>query len=97
MTDTRTSTYAPIAGVVERSLARVCGRIISIQVEPKGVAPTLTVRVSDGTGRIDAVFMGRRSIPGIEPGQRIGLEGRVCAAQAAPRMFNPRYELLCRE
>ncbi len=82
---------------MERSLARVCGRITAIQVEPAGVAPTLTIRVQDDSGRIDAVFMGRRSIPGIEPGQRIGLEGRVSASDAAPLMYNPRYELLCRE
>jgi RecJ-like exonuclease len=97
VSDSPTATYAPIVGVAERSLARVRGRIVAIQVEPAGVAPSLTVRVQDETGRIDAVFMGRRSIPGIEPGKRIGLEGRVCASQAAPRMYNPRYELLCRE
>ena len=61
--------------------------------EPFDAAPTFTVQLDDGSGRIDAVFMGRRSIPGIEPGARLTLEGTVCAAQALPRMFNPRYEL----
>ena len=82
-----------IADAVPRASAQVSGRVVAVRVEPFDAAPTFTVQVDDGSGRIDAVFMGRRSIPGIEPGARLTLEGTVCAAQALPRMFNPRYEL----
>jgi RecJ-like exonuclease len=85
----------PIADVVERTVVKVRGRIVSIQVEPAGNAPTLTARVQDESGRIDAVFMGRRAVPGIEPGQHITLEGRACATSSLMRFYNPRYELQC--
>lgn len=86
----------PMADVQARSVARVRGRIVAIHVEPAGSAPRLIARVEDGTGRMDAVFMGRRGIDGIEPGSTVALEGRVCAGEPVPRIYNPRYELLWR-
>lgn len=83
----------PISDAQVRAVARVSGRIVAIHVEPAGTAPTLTARIEDGTGRIDAVFMGRRGIDGIEPGAVVALEGRVCSAEPVARIYNPRYEL----
>ena len=82
-----------ISSVRTREVATVEGRVVAITVEPRDAAPSLVARVDDGTGRIDAVFMGRRAIAGIEPGARVALAGRVCAAEAAPRLYNPRFEL----
>jgi len=82
-----------IAQAKVRDLAAIEGRIISITVEPQDAAPRLTARIDDGTGRMDAIFMGRRSIAGIEPGARVLVAGRLCDAEAAPRMYNPRFEL----
>jgi len=82
-----------IADAVPRTSARVSGRVVAIRVEPSDAAPEFTVQLDDGSGRMDAVFMGRRSILGIEPGTHLVIEGTVCAAKALPRMFNPRYEL----
>lgn len=83
----------PISDLQPRAIVAIAGRIVSIQVEPRDAAPTLTARVDDGTGRVEAIFMGRRAIAGIEPGARIRLEGRVCATDALPRLYNPRFEL----
>jgi len=83
-----------IANVHPREHARVEGRIVAVRVEPHGAPPQFGVQVDDGSGRIDAIFLGRRSVPGIEPGGYVAIEGTVCAAQALPRMFNPTYELL---
>ncbi|MDN4481592.1 OB-fold nucleic acid binding domain-containing protein [Demequina muriae] len=83
----------PISDLQPRAMAAIAGRIVSIQVEPRDAAPKLTARVDDGTGRVEAIFMGRRAIAGIEPGARIRLEGRVCATDALPRLYNPRFEL----
>ncbi|SEI88827.1 OB-fold nucleic acid binding domain-containing protein [Demequina mangrovi] len=83
-----------IADVAPRGLARVAGRVVAIQVEPSDAPPAFTVRLEDGTGRIDAVFMGRRDVPGIAPGVDLRLEGRVCATESLPRLYNPRYELV---
>ncbi|MFW2514401.1 OB-fold nucleic acid binding domain-containing protein [Demequina sp. SO4-13] len=83
----------PVSDLRPRDVAAVAGRIVSIRVEPRDAAPTLTARVDDGTGRVEAIFMGRRAIAGIEPGARIRLEGRVCSTDALPCMYNPRFEL----
>ncbi|WP_062133485.1 OB-fold nucleic acid binding domain-containing protein [Demequina aestuarii] len=83
----------PISDLQPRAMAAISGRIVSIQVEPRDAAPKLTARVDDGTGRVEAVFMGRRAIAGVEPGARIRLEGRICASDALPRLYNPRFEL----
>lgn len=83
-----------IADCPARALARVRGRIVAVQIEPHDAAPRLVARVEDGTGRLDAVFMGRRTIPGIEPGAVVELEGRVCASSSLPRVFNPGYTLV---
>ncbi|GIG54682.1 OB-fold nucleic acid binding domain-containing protein [Demequina activiva] len=83
----------PIRELNAREMATVEGRVVAITVEPHDAAPRLTARIDDGTGRIDAVFMGRRSIAGIEPGARVSVAGRVCEADAALRLFNPRFEI----
>ncbi|WP_084073170.1 OB-fold nucleic acid binding domain-containing protein [Demequina sp. NBRC 110052] len=76
-----------------RTVARVSGRIVALQVEPAGAPPAVVARVDDGTGYVHVVFMGRRHVPGVEPGRELDLEGRVCATDAEPRIYNPRYEL----
>lgn len=83
-----------IGQVSVRTYARVTGRIVWVQVEPSDAPPQLTARVEDATGRLDAIFLGRRAIPGIEPGQTVVLEGRISEAQSVPLMYNPRYELV---
>ena len=83
-----------VAGSQPRQEATIRGRVVAVRIEPADAAPSFTVQIDDGTGRIDAVFMGRRAIPGIEPGAQVEIQGTVCAAQALPCVFNPRYELL---
>ncbi len=83
----------PIATVTPRTVVAVAGRIVSIKVEPRDHAPVFSVRVDDGTGRIEAVFLGRRKIYGIEPGAHIRLQGRVNETDSVPRLFNPSFEL----
>ncbi len=82
-----------IRDIEPRTMVRVAGRVVAIQVEPSDAPPAFTVRLEDGTGRIEAVFMGRRAIPGIAPGSHLALEGRCCATESLPRLYNPRYEL----
>lgn len=85
---------ATIGDVRPRHAAKVAGRVVAVRIEPKDSAPQFTAQLDDGTGRIDAIFMGRRSVPGIEPGAHVCVEGTVCASQSLPRIFNPRYELI---
>lgn len=86
-----------IAEAAPRTVVRLCGRISHIEVSPAQGPSQLIARIDDGTGVVDAVFMGRRSIPGIEPGQHIAVEGRVVPEPGAARIYNPRYELTCQQ
>ncbi|MFV0286477.1 MAG: OB-fold nucleic acid binding domain-containing protein [Demequina sp.] len=85
--------HQAIADATAREVVTVAGRVVALQVEPHDAAPRLTARIDDGTGRIEAVFMGRRAIPGIEAGAQVTIEGRVSDAEALPRIYNPRYWL----
>ena len=50
--------------------------------------------VSDETGTLTAMFYGRTHIPGVEPGARVRLDGKVAMRGGHPAMINPAYELL---
>ena len=56
--------------------------------------PALEIELSDTTGRIFVVWLGRRRIPGIHVGRRMVIHGRLNCASEHPTVFNPRYELL---
>ena len=88
-----TATVSLIVNAHPREVVTVGGRVVSIEVQPRNAVPVLTARVSDGTGVVDAVFFGRRDIPGITPGAHMTLSGRLSAADTAPQLFNPRFEL----
>ena len=56
--------------------------------------PALEIELSDTTGRIFVVWLGRRRIPGIDVGRRMVIHGRLNCVSEHPTVFNPRYELL---
>jgi len=83
----------PIADATPGEIVRVHGTIGYIVVEPGDAPPALTATVADDTGEIDAVFMGRRAIAGIEPGRAVTIQGRVAHDDGRAHIFNPWYEL----
>jgi len=74
--------------------AVVLGIVRSITVEPSSGLPRLEAVISDGTGSMRLVWLGRRRIRGIEPGRRLRVAGRVNASQEELVLYNPRYALL---
>lgn len=84
----------PIDGVHSRELVSISGRVVALTLSSADAPPHLSVRIDDGSGTIDAVFVGRRTVAGIEPGTRVRLWGRVADSDQGPRIFNPRYELV---
>ena len=56
--------------------------------------PALEIELSDTTGRIFVVWLGRRRIPGRHVGRRMVIHGRLNCVSEHPTVFNPRYELL---
>lgn len=71
----------------------VGGRIKSVVYTPRENVPTLEAELFDGTSSIKLVWLGRRRIPGIEPGRRLIARGRVGDHEGDAAIYNPWYEL----
>jgi hypothetical protein len=77
----------------ERPRVRVAGTVQVIRHDRIGGVPALEAELQDGPGRVDLIWLGRASIPGIEPGTTVVAEGRMGVRRGRATMFNPRYEL----
>ena len=71
----------------------MAGSVTSVG-NPREEHPALEIELSDTTGRIFVVWLGRRRIPGIHVGRRMVIHGRLNCVSEHPTVFNPRYELL---
>lgn len=71
----------------------VFGRLKAVAYMPSQTVPTLRAELVDGTGSVTLVWLGRRRIPGIEPGRSLEAFGRLSETKDGLVMFNPRYEL----
>ena len=86
----------PVSGCRLRERVDVAGVIRSVTFAPAGQAPELSAELYDGTGSVDLVWLGRRDIPGIEPGRRLSVTGTLCAPEpgrSRPVLYNPAYRL----
>jgi RecG-like helicase len=75
-----------------RGRVRIAGVIKRITVFPMQGQESLEALVSDGTGEVVIVFMGRRGIGGLTLGTRVVVEGVLGELRGAVRMINPRLE-----
>lgn len=82
----------PIAQVRPRTVARVAGVVEGILVRPREGVPAIEAVVTDGSGSVTAVWLGRRMLPGLTLGCRLILEGRLGGEPSAMQVMNPRYE-----
>jgi RecJ-like exonuclease len=69
------------------------GRLRSVDLRPADAQATLVAELYDGTDAVELVWLGRRSIPGIEPGRTILVRGRVANRDGMKTIYNPNYEL----
>jgi amino acid transporter len=83
-----------IASLPERIPVAVVGEVTATRVVPRASSPWLELTVDDGSGTIVALYTGRRSIPGIEPGRLVRFEGVLGREQARLVMRNPAYTLV---
>jgi hypothetical protein len=83
----------PIADLIHRQRAIVCGTLRSVTLRPRAGVPALEAELCDGSGSIRLVWLGRRQIAGIEPGRRLRVSGMVTDAEGEMAIFNPGYEL----
>lgn len=83
----------PVSELPDRELVRVAGTLRTVTLRPRAGVPALVAELYDGSGSISLVWLGRRQIPGIEPGRAMIACGRVTRDHEQPVIFNPRYEL----
>jgi RecG-like helicase len=84
----------PIRTVRWRQRVRIAGTIRSTRVQPSGGVPTLECVISDSTGSMSVVFLGRRQVAGLDIGRRLIAEGMVGSHSDRLAILNPIYELL---
>jgi RecJ-like exonuclease len=83
----------PVAACQKGKLVTVTGRLKSVVYTPRETVPTLEAELFDGSGSVTLVWLGRRRIPGIEPGRTVTATGRFAAFDGKRVIYNPRYEL----
>jgi len=83
-----------IGDVVLRVPARLGGEVQGLKVVPRSGSSSLEVTVGDGSGRAVAVFLGRRSLPGVTPGRGLVIEGVPRKEGGRCVLLNPAYTLL---
>jgi hypothetical protein len=83
----------PIAQCQDREAVCVHGTLRTVTFRPRAGVPALQAELWDGTGSVTVVWLGRRTIPGIDPGRAIRLRGRITALSGQRVIYNPVYEL----
>jgi hypothetical protein len=71
----------------------VQGRLRSVELCPREAVATLEAELFDGTEGVTLVWLGRRRIPGIEPGRTVRARGRIAMRDGHKVLYNPYYEL----
>ncbi|NBM18751.1 OB-fold nucleic acid binding domain-containing protein [Streptomyces sp. GC420] len=82
-----------IAECDDRQIVKVTGTLRTVTLRPRAGVPALEAELFDGSGALDVVWLGRRSIAGIEPGRRLIASGRISMSRGRRVLFNPKYEL----
>ena len=85
----------PVASCLKGKVVTVTGRLKSVIYTPRETVPTLEAELYDGSGSVTLVWLGRRRIPGIEPGRTVTARGRFAAVEGKRVIYNPWYELGC--
>ena len=82
-----------VSDCVDRMPVTVFGTIRSLTIRPRAGTPALEAELFDGSGVVTLVWLGRRTIAGIEPGRRLRATGRITPGEGRRRIYPPRYEL----
>ncbi|MEV5280620.1 MULTISPECIES: OB-fold nucleic acid binding domain-containing protein [unclassified Streptomyces] len=77
----------------DRQIVKVTGTLRTVTLRPRAGVPALEAELFDGTAPLDVVWLGRRSIVGIEPGRKLIASGRISMSHGRRVLFNPKYEL----
>ncbi len=75
-----------------RKKAKLAGIVRRITILPVEGLEALEAVLWDGTGEVTAVWLGRRSIPGLALGSRLVIEGVLGFEHGERRIVNPTFE-----
>ncbi len=84
----------PIQSCEDRQQVSLTGTISTITIAPRAGHPALEVQLRDGSGSVTLVWLGRRQIPGSDPGRTLKVWGRISCHEGKRLLYNPRYELM---
>ena len=84
----------PIRDLQPHTMGTVQGTVSMLTLNPRRGSAWLEAELHDGTGSLKLIWMGRRVIPGIIPGVKMRVEGRITLHEGNPAIFNPAYELV---
>jgi RecG-like helicase len=83
---------ARMRDVATRSRVKLAGVVRRITVRPLEGNESLEAILYDGTGEVTLIWMGRRSIHGLNLGTRLVVEGVLGEQHNERRMVNPVFE-----
>ena len=83
----------PIVDCRDREPVCILGTLRTVTFRPRAGVPALEAELWDGTGSVTVIWLGRREIPGIDPGRKIKLRGRITSLRGLRAIYNPIYEL----
>ncbi len=83
----------PVMRCTSGERVSVSGTIRALTLRPVGGVPALEAELFDGSGTLTLIWLGRRRIPGIDPGRSLSVHGRLTRQNGRAVMFNPAYEL----
>ena len=81
-----------IRDAATRSRVKLAGVVRRITVRPLEGSESLEALIDDGSGEVTVVWMGRRSIPGVNLGTRLVVEGVLGEQRSERRLVNPKFE-----
>ena len=82
----------PSAEAPSRMHVKLAGVVRRITVHPEHGLEALEALLYDGTGEVSVMWMGRRSIHGLNLGTRIVVNGVIAEERQGRRMVNPSFE-----
>jgi len=92
-TDIAQASATPIGDCMDHEFVDVSGTLRTVTLRPRGTSLTMEADLWDGTGNITLIWLGRRDIPGIRPGRRVTVHGRIARIKDERTIYNPSYQL----
>lgn len=84
----------PIGELTDRERVTVQGTVSVVTLNPGERHRWLEADLTDGSGSVTLIWMGRRTIAGVDPGRQLRAEGLVNRTGDTSVIYNPKYKLL---